>query len=68
MPVLAMLIRTGAGLGLTYTAVLIWTAAGIIGVIGLCLMLYGGHTVMSSGSGGRSPLRLRARMRRWFGR
>jgi hypothetical protein len=37
-----LLLRTGASLGFTYTLFILWTAAGIAGLIGFALVLYGG--------------------------
>jgi len=37
-----LLVRTGASLGVTYTLFILWTAAGIAGLIGFALVLYGG--------------------------
>ncbi len=53
-----LLVRTGAGLGLTYTLFVLWMAAGLIGVFGLAMMIYGGLQVASGGERppGRWPL------------
>ncbi len=60
-----LLLRTGAGLGFTYTLFLLWMAAGLIGVIGFALMVYGGFQIAREGDKpqGRPPF-----LRRLFGR
>lgn len=60
-----LLVRTGAGLGLTYTLFVLWMAAGLIGVFGLAMMIYGGLQVAR---GGGRPLAQRSLLRRIFRR
>jgi hypothetical protein len=65
MWIVPLLVRTGAGLGLTYTVFMLWMAAGLIGVFGLAMMIYGGLQVAR---GGDRPLKHWPALRRIFRR
>jgi len=65
MWIVPLLVRTGAGLGVTYTLFMLWMAAGIIGVIGFALMVYGGLQLVR---GGDRPQERTPLLRRLFGR
>lgn len=45
-----IVVRTFVTLGFAYTLFLLWMAAGIAGLIGLALMVYGGLTMTDSGT------------------
>jgi hypothetical protein len=57
-------VRTGASLGLTYTVFVLWMAAGLIGVIGFAMMVYGGLQLARGGDRPREawPLTLLRRL------
>ena len=63
--ILPLLVRTGATLGVTYTLFVLWMAAGLVGVIGLALMIYGGLHLARDGDRPFGPWPL---LRRLFGR
>lgn len=62
MWIMPLLLRTGASLGFAYTFFLLWVAAGLAGVVGLALILYGGRELLRGGA--RQPSRARPLLRR----
>lgn len=49
MQVSALLLRTGASIGLAYTLFILWMAAGLVAVVIFALLLHGGLNLARHG-------------------